>query len=53
MKRANTSYIVAMREFSVVIGSILGFIFLKESFTVRKAFGILSVAAGLVLVKIA
>jgi uncharacterized membrane protein len=45
------SSIVAFREFSVVIGSVLGFAFLGEKVTARKVLGIALVAAGLVLIK--
>jgi drug/metabolite transporter (DMT)-like permease len=48
-KRA--SYIVSMREFSVVIASIMGFIFLKEKPTIFKIIGIISITAGLILIK--
>lgn len=46
------SYIVALREFSVVIGAVLGFIFFKEKPTLWKIFGIISIIAGLVFIKI-
>jgi len=52
-QNANAGYVVAMREVSVVIGSLLGFIFLKEKFTSKKAVAILSITAGLILVKLA
>jgi uncharacterized membrane protein len=47
------SYIVATREFSVVIGAMLGFIFLKEHISAVKGLGIAAIAMGLVLIKIA
>lgn len=47
------SYIVAVREFAVVIGAMLGFLVLKERFTVRKVIGIAAITVGLVLVKLA
>jgi uncharacterized membrane protein len=47
------SYIVAAREFAVVIGSVLGFVILKERLTLRKIVGIATIVAGLILVKIA
>jgi len=47
------SYIVATRESSVVIGAILGFIFLKEHISVVKGLGIAAIVAGLVLIKVA
>lgn len=45
------SYIVALREFSVVIASVLGFIFLKEKITLHKISGIVLITAGLFLIK--
>jgi len=51
MTLERASYIVSMREFSVVIASFLGFIFLKEKPTVLKIIGILCVATGLILIK--
>jgi drug/metabolite transporter (DMT)-like permease len=47
------SYIVAAREFAVVIGAILGFVLLKEPLTVRKGLGIAAITLGLGLVKVA
>ena len=46
-------YVSAVREFSIVIGSVFGFVFLKEKITVNKAAGILLILAGLVFVKLA
>jgi len=51
MTLERASYIVSMREFSVVIGSFLGFVFLKEKPTVLKIIGILCVTAGLIFIK--
>ena len=45
-------YISALREFSIVIGSILGFMFLKEKVTIGKIAGIILVIAGLVFIKL-
>jgi len=53
MRLGPVSYIVAAREFAVVIGSILGFVILKEPLTVRKGLGITAITLGLVLVKVA
>jgi len=50
---ANVSYIVAIREFSVVIGSILGIVLLKEKVNLMKCVGIATIATGLVLLKLA
>ncbi len=47
------SYIVAAREFAVVMGALLGFTVLKEELTHRKVWGIVAIMAGLVLVKLA
>ena len=46
------SYIVAARESSVVIGTLIGFVFLGEQYTPLKLAGVLSIAAGLVLIKV-
>jgi uncharacterized membrane protein len=42
-----------MREFAVVIGTLLGFLILKERLTLRKVLGIAAITLGLVLVKMA
>lgn len=47
------SYIVAVREFSVVVGSVLGFLLLGERFTLGKCLGIAAITSGLVMVKLA
>jgi len=47
------SYVVAAREFAVVIGSVMGFALLNERISYRKALGIASIAAGLFLIKMA
>lgn len=46
------SYIVATREFAIVIGSFLGFLVLKEPLTVRKIIGITAITLGLTLVRL-
>lgn len=51
MRLSEASYIVAIREFSVVIASILGFIFLKEKPTAFKIIGIVFITAGLFIIK--
>jgi uncharacterized membrane protein len=48
---APVSYIVAVREFAVVIGAILGFVFLKEKITLQKLAAIVLIAAGMILIK--
>ena len=47
------SYIVAVREFSVVVGSLMGVIFLAESLTLPKILGIAAIACGVILVRLA
>jgi drug/metabolite transporter (DMT)-like permease len=47
------SYIVAAREFAVVIGSLLGVVFLHERLTIKKAVGIVAIVCGLIFVKVA
>lgn len=49
----NVGYIVAVREVSVVIGAIMGFVILKEKFTLYKGIGIFLIFIGILLVKIA
>ena len=49
---AKSSYITPIREFSVVIGSILGFIFLKEKITPNKVIGIVTILLGVIMIKI-
>jgi drug/metabolite transporter (DMT)-like permease len=47
------SYIVATREFAVVVGALLGVVLLKEPLTRRKLLGIIAITCGLILVKLA
>ena len=49
---AKASYVTPIRETSIVIGAILGFIFLKEKATLNKIAGILSIVLGVILIKI-
>ena len=48
---AKASYVTPIRETSIVIGAILGFIFLKEKATPNKIAGILSIVLGVILIK--
>ena len=50
---APVSYVVAVRELSVLFGALLGIWFLGEPLSVKKAIGILMVVFGLVMIKIA
>ncbi len=50
---SNVSYVVAAREFSVVIGTLLGVAVLKERFTLTKGVSITAITLGLVLMKMA
>jgi uncharacterized membrane protein len=45
------SYIVAVREFAVVIGALLGCMFLRERMTLRKVAGMAAIVGGIILVK--
>lgn len=49
---AKASYVTPIREISVVLGSIMGFIFLRERITVNKILGILFMVLGVILIKI-
>ncbi len=53
MQSAQVSYVVAARELAVVLGSLLGFVFLKEPWTTKKVIGIIAVVLGIVMIKIA
>ena len=46
------AYIVAVREFSVVIAALLGVLLLRERLGPGKAAGILAIAAGLVFIRL-
>lgn len=45
------SYVAALREFSVVIASVLGLVFLKEDLSKRKIIGICLVTLGAIFLK--
>jgi len=45
-------YIVAVREFAVVLGALAGFIFLKERFTIRKMVAICIIVIGIISIKL-
>jgi drug/metabolite transporter (DMT)-like permease len=51
MRSEQASYIIPVREVSVVFAALLGFIFLKEKATPLKLSGIICITAGLILVK--
>lgn len=53
LRHGPASYIVAMREFAVVIGAVLGVVRLHEALTTRKVVGIAAITLGLILVKLA
>ena len=46
-------YISSVREMSVVIGALLGFLMLKEQVSRRKVIGILAIVLGALLIKLA
>jgi uncharacterized membrane protein len=45
------SYVVAIREFAVVIGALFGTVFLKEKLTRSKVLAVITITMGLVCVK--
>lgn len=51
MTVGQVGYIVALREFAVVLGAVLGFVFLKERVTPLKVGSVLMIVAGLVFIK--
>ncbi len=53
MRLGKVSYILAVREFSVVIGAALGIFFLGERFGWHKGVGVGAIVLGLLLVKLA
>jgi drug/metabolite transporter (DMT)-like permease len=52
-QQADASYVVAVREFGIVVGTVLGVLVLKEPLTVPKGMAILAITVGVVLVKVA
>ncbi|NDI33892.1 DMT family transporter [Chengkuizengella sediminis] len=50
MTEVPVSYVSPLRETSIVIGSILGFLFLKENFGVNKLLGSIIIFAGVVII---
>ena len=45
------SYVVALRECSIVFGSLMGFLFLGEPVTATKLLGIALITAGVLTIK--
>ena len=52
-KYSQVSYVVALREVSIIIASLLGFYFLKESVTLRKVIGIIIIFLGAACIRLA
>jgi drug/metabolite transporter (DMT)-like permease len=50
--RGPVNYIVAVREFAVVLGALAGIIFLKERFTMAKVFAICLIVIGIISIKL-
>ncbi len=50
--QTSTSYVVALREFSIVIASGLGVTFLKEALYSNKVVGVMTILLGVVLVRV-
>jgi len=53
LQTSPTSYVVALREISIVLGSILGMWILKEESNKRKLLGIIVILIGAVIIKTA
>lgn len=53
LRLGNMSYVVPVRECSVVFGAAAGIILLREPLTPKKAFAVLAIATGAVLIKMA
>ena len=53
LQTSQTSYVVALREISIVMGSILGMWVLKEESNKRKLLGIIVILIGAVIIKTA
>lgn len=51
-QKGPAGYIVAIRESSVAFGSLLGFLLLREPFTLKKGIGITVITLGLLLIKL-
>ncbi|HEY8463325.1 MAG TPA: DMT family transporter [Bacillota bacterium] len=51
-QKGPAGYIVAIRESSVAFGSLLGFLLLREPFTLIKGLGIAVITLGLLLIKL-
>ena len=52
-RRGPLGYTVAVREFSVVLGALLGMRILRESMTPSKLIGVVAIAIGIALIRIA
>jgi len=52
-QQAPASYVVAVRESSVVLATLLGVVVLKEPMTWRKGVSVAAIAVGVVLIKVA
>ena len=48
----SVGYIVAVREFAVILGAIAGIIFLKEQLTITKVFAICVIVTGIICIKL-
>lgn len=52
-KNSQTTYVVALRESSIIFAAMLGLFLLKESVSKRKVLGIFLIALGAVVIKLA
>jgi drug/metabolite transporter (DMT)-like permease len=53
MKMTSVAYVVALREISIVFGSLLGICLLKEERNKRKIIGIITIFLGALIIKLA
>jgi drug/metabolite transporter (DMT)-like permease len=51
LRLERASYVVSLREFSIVVAALLGFVFLKEKVSPLKLTGIAGITAGILLIK--
>ncbi|MBP9707435.1 MAG: EamA family transporter, partial [Oligoflexales bacterium] len=52
-QKAPTSYVIALREVSIIFASVLGVFILKERLYVRKKIAILLIVFGILVIKLA
>ena len=53
LQLASVGYVVALRELSVVVGAVIGFVIFKEQATAQTIFGIVCICSGQITIKFA